>query len=50
VQIFDSQGNSVRVIIGVGQLKNPWYLFVDSQDNILVADRGNKANSSVHTR
>jgi len=37
LQIFDSQGNFVR-IVGAGQFKNPYHLFVDSDDNILVAD------------
>jgi len=37
LQIFDSQGNFVR-IVGAGTFKNPWNLFVDSDDNILVAD------------
>ena len=41
LQIFDSQGNFVR-IVGAGQVKNPEHLFVDSDDNILVADEGNK--------
>jgi len=35
--IFDSQGNFVRHICA-GQLSNPWHLFVDSDDNILVAN------------
>jgi len=37
VFIFDSQGNFVRHV-GVGQLSNPHHLFVDSDDNILVAN------------
>ena len=37
VSIFDSQGNFVRHI-GAGQLSSPWRLFVDSDDNILVAN------------
>ena len=40
LQIFDSQGNFVR-IVGAGQVKNPHHHFVDSDDNILVADYGN---------
>jgi len=40
LQIFDSQGNFVR-IVGAGQVKNPHHHFVDSDDNILVADLGN---------
>jgi len=41
VSIFDSQGNFVRHI-GAGQLSGPYYLFVDSDDNILVADCGGR--------
>jgi len=37
VSIFDSQGNFVRHICA-GQLSNPYHLFVDSDDNILVAN------------
>ena len=37
VSIFDSQGNFIRHIC-VGQLSNPCHLFVDSDDNILVAN------------
>jgi len=37
VSIFDSQGNFVRHICD-GQLANPYNLFVDSDDNILVAN------------
>ena len=37
VSIFDSQGNFVRHI-GVGQLSLHFHLFVDSDDNILVAN------------
>jgi len=37
VQIFDFEGNFVR-IVGAGQVRNPWHLFVDSDENILVAD------------
>jgi len=37
VSIFDSQGNFVRHICG-GQLTSPYHLFVDSDDNILVAN------------
>jgi len=37
VSIFDSQGNFFRHV-GVGQLSNPYHLFVDSDDNILVAN------------
>ena len=40
VSIFDSQGNFVGHV-GVDQLKNPYHLFVDSDDNILVADYSN---------
>ena len=41
LQIFDSQGKFVR-IVGAGQFKYPIHLFVDSDDNILVADQDNK--------
>jgi len=41
LQIFDSQGNFVRVL-GAGQVKNPRHLFVDSGDNILVAEYAKK--------
>jgi len=37
VSIFDSQGNFVRHV-GAGQLSQPYHLFVDSDDNILVAN------------
>jgi len=37
VSIFDSQGNFVRHV-GAGQLSNTYHLFVDSDDNILVAN------------
>jgi len=37
VSIFDSQGNFIRHICG-GQLFAPYHLFVDSDDNILVAN------------
>jgi len=37
LQIFYSQGLFVR-IVGAGQVKGPCHLFVDSDDNILVAD------------
>ena len=37
VSIFDSQGNFIRHICG-GQLSQPYHLFVDSDDNILVAN------------
>jgi len=37
VSIFDSQGNFVRHICA-GQLSQPYHLFVDSDDNILVAN------------
>ena len=40
LQIFDSQGKFVR-IVGAGQVENPRHLFVDSDDNILVADYDN---------
>ena len=40
LQIFDSQGNFVS-IVGAGQFLNPYHLFVDSDDNILVADCSN---------
>jgi len=36
VSIFGSQGNFVRHV-GAGQLSQPYHLFVDSDDNILVA-------------
>jgi len=38
LQIFDSVGNSVRVIAGSN---GPYHLFVDSDDNILVTDFNN---------
>ena len=37
VSIFDSQGNFIRHICA-GQLSDPTHLFVDSDDNILVAN------------
>ena len=37
VSLFDSQGNFVRHV-GVGQLSDPCHLFVDADDNILVAN------------
>ena len=40
VSIFDSQGNFVRHV-GVGQLSSPYHNFVDSDDNIMVADYSN---------
>ena len=40
LQIFDSQGNFVR-IVGAGEVLEPQHLFVDADDNILVADSGN---------
>ena len=47
LQIFDSLGNFVR-IVGAGQVSNPRHLFVDSDDNILVADVGNKRIQVFH--
>jgi len=43
VSIFDSQGNFIRHIC-VGQLSNPCHLFVDSDDNILVANADTSTN------
>ena len=37
LQIFDFEGNFVR-IVGAGQVHWPRHLFVDSDENILVAD------------
>jgi len=37
VSIFDSQGNFVRHVCA-GQLSNPWHLFIESDDNILIAN------------
>ena len=39
LQIFDSEGQFVR-LVGPGQVKSPFHLFVDSDDNILVVDYG----------
>jgi len=47
LQIFDSLGNFVR-IVGAGQVKSPYHLFVDSDDNILVADYGNQRIQVFH--
>ena len=47
MQIFDFQGNFVR-IVGAGQLLYPYHLFVDSDDNILVADKGNECIQVFH--
>ena len=47
LQIFDSEGNFVQ-IVGAGQFKNPYHLFVDSDDNILVADQGNRRIQVFH--
>jgi len=44
VSIFDSQGRFLRSC-GEGQLTNPWWIFVDSQDNILVSDNGIEEHS-----
>ena len=34
--------------MGAGQFKNPWHLFVDSDDNILVADWSNECIQVFH--
>ena len=47
LQIFDFEGNFVR-IVGAGQLKNPEHLFVDSDDNVLVADFNNNRIQVLH--
>jgi len=47
LQIFDSQGNFVR-IVGAEQILNPYQLFVDSDDNILVADYSNSRVQVFH--
>ena len=47
LQIFDSQGNSVR-IVGAGQFSGPRHLFVDSDDNVLVADPYNRRIQVFH--
>jgi len=44
---LDFQGNFVR-IVGVGQFKYPYHLFVDSDDNILVADNENNSIQVFH--
>jgi len=41
------RANFVR-IVGAGQVKNPYHLFVDSDDNILVAAVGNKRIQVFH--
>ena len=38
LSIFDQQGNFIKMI-GAGQFSNPWHLFVDSDDNILIANK-----------
>jgi len=43
----DYQGNFVR-IVGAGQIDKPNHLFVDSEDNILVADYNNKCIQVFH--
>ena len=45
LQILDSQGNFVRI---VGQVATPLHLFVDSDDNILVADYNNNRIQVFH--
>ena len=47
LQIFDSQGNFVR-IVGAEQVKDPFHLFVDSDHNILVADFSNNRIQVFH--
>ena len=47
LQIFDSQGNFVR-IVGAGQFSSTYHLFVDSDDNILVADSSNHRIQVFH--
>jgi len=42
LSVFDSQGQFVR-LVGEASLRNPWWLFVDSQDNILVPDFDNRS-------
>ena len=41
------EGNFVR-IVGAGQVENPYHLFVDSDDNILVADYNNHRIQVFH--
>jgi len=47
VQIFDFEGNFVRMV-GAGQVKHPCHLFVDSEDNFLVADRNSNRIQVFH--
>ena len=47
LQIFDSQDKFVRMV-GDGQVKQPNHPFVDSDDNILVADWGNNCIQVFH--
>jgi len=47
LQIFDFEGNFVR-IVGAGQFSSTYHLFVDSDDNILVADTGNNRIQVFH--
>ena len=47
LQIFDSEGNFVR-IVGAGRLEKSSHLFVDSDDNIIVADAGNQCIQVFH--
>ena len=41
------EGNFVR-IVGAGKVENPYHLFVDSDDNILVADSSNNRIQVFH--
>ena len=43
LSIFDSQSNFIRHV-GAGQLPKPFHLFVDSGDNILVANADTSTN------
>ena len=47
MQIFDFEGKFVR-IVGANQVKYPYHIFVDSDDNILVADCGNNRVQGFH--
>ena len=47
LKIFDSEGKFVRVV-GAGLFQYPYHLFVDSDDNILVADGNNKRIQVFH--
>ena len=50
ISVFDSQGIFLRTFGDASQLMNPWQIFVDANDNVLVADFCNDSRVQVYNR